>query len=197
MIEQGKTSTLADAKRVILRRSVIAVCVWIVFAATSALAQTVTYNYDGAATFSDYKTYAWTRGTELTDASHERVVRAIDTALRAKGLARVEATASPDVLVAYHANFESDGSTGLGAAGLGGGRWGAGGQRFLLVTLAIDISDARAGATVWRSHFSCDMRSTAPPESRGKKIAEATERMFKNYPPKPERPSVAARNTQR
>src|SRR5262245_62701393 len=99
MIERGEASTLDHAKRFILRRGVIAVCFWIVCAATTALAQTVTYHYDRAANFSQYETYAWTRGTELTDANHERVVRAIDAALVAKGLARVEATASPDVLV--------------------------------------------------------------------------------------------------
>jgi Domain of unknown function (DUF4136) len=117
MIERGETSTLGHVKR-FLRRGVVAVSLWIVFAATTALAQRVTYDYDRAATFSHYKTYAWTRGTELTDANHERVVRAIDAALGAKGLARVEATASPDVLVAYHANFEIDASAGLGAASL-------------------------------------------------------------------------------
>ena len=61
--------------------------------ATIALAQSVTYDYDRAATFSNYKTYAWTRGTELTDdLNHARVVRAIEGALGAKGLARVEPT---------------------------------------------------------------------------------------------------------
>jgi hypothetical protein len=186
MIERGEASTLKHAKRFILRRGVIAVFFGIVFAAATALAQSVTWDYDRAARFSNYKTYAWTRGTELTDANHQRVVRAIDAALAGKGLARVEATASPDVLVAYHANVEIDASAGLGA-----------GQRVLVATLVIDISDARTGATVWQSHFTSDMRTTATPESRDKKIAKATEKMFKNYPPKAERASVVAQNTQR
>src|SRR5262249_62356574 len=76
----------------------------------TGLTQTVPCDSDGAATFSNYTTYAWTRCTELTNANHERVVRAIDAAFVAKGLARVEATASLDVLVTYHANFEVDGS---------------------------------------------------------------------------------------
>ncbi len=74
--------------------------------ATTALAQTVTYDYDSVANFASYNTYAWTRGTELTDElNHARVVRAIDAALAAKGLARVESNVDPDVLVAYHASF--------------------------------------------------------------------------------------------
>jgi hypothetical protein len=193
MIERGETSTLGHAKRFILRRGVIAVLFWIVCAATTAVAQSVTHSYNRAATFSQYKTYAWTRGTELTDANHERVVRAIDAALVGKGLARVEATASPDVLVAYHASFEIDASAGSGGAGWGKARV----QRFLVGTLVIDLSDARTGAIVWQSLFSCDMRPNATPEIRSKNLTKATERMFKDYPPKPERPSVVAGNTQR
>jgi Domain of unknown function (DUF4136) len=76
---------------------------------TMALAQSVTYDYDRAANFSKYRTYAWTRGTELTDElNHARVVRAIDAALVGKGLLRVETSATPDVLVAYHASFDKN-----------------------------------------------------------------------------------------
>ena len=99
---------------------------------TIALAQSVTYDYDRAANFSSYKTYAWTRGTELTDElNHARVVRGVDSRLVAKGLTRVEPSANPDVLVAYHASFEKNleifGSThGWGPFGLGGRPAGVG-----------------------------------------------------------------------
>ena len=57
---------------------------------TIALAQSVSYDYDRTANFSSYKTYAWTRGTELTDElNHARVVRAVDSRLVAKGFTRV------------------------------------------------------------------------------------------------------------
>ena len=197
MIEPGGTSTLGHAKRFTPRRRVIAVLLYIVCAATTARAQTVTYTYDPAATFSQYKTYAWSRGTELTDANHERVLRTIDAALVGKGLARVEPTGNPDVLVAYHASFEIDGAAGDGSAGLGGYHHGGVVQRFLVVTVIIDMTDARTGATVWQSHFNCDMRLNSTPESRGKNITKATETMFKDYPPKPDRPGTVARNAQR
>ena len=184
MIERHETSTLGDGKRFILGRGVIPLFFWIVFAATAALAQTVSYDYDRAATFSQYKTYAWTRGSELTDANHERLVRAVDAALVKKGLARVEWTAGPDVLVAYHANFEIEGHE-LGT------------QRILVGTLVIDIADARTRKTVWQSRFTSDVRLSASPESRGKRIANATERMFKDYPPKPASPSALARSIDR
>ncbi len=48
-----------------------------------------------------------------------------------------------------------------------------------------DISDARTRAIVWRSLASSDIRPTDKPESRDQKIAKATAKMFKNFPPKP------------
>jgi Domain of unknown function (DUF4136) len=174
-----------------MRIATFATCV-LTLLGTMALAQSVTYDYDRAASFSNYKTYAWTRGTELTDElNHVRVVRAIDAALVAKGLARVEPSANPDVLVAYHASFDKNleisGSThGWGPLGLGGDRWGSARVQPILVgTLVVDISDARTRAIVWRSLASSDISPTDKPENRDKKIAKATEKMFKNYPPKP------------
>jgi hypothetical protein len=173
-----------------MRIATFATCVWLTLLGTMALAQSVTYDYDRAASFSNYKTYAWTRGTELTDElNHGRIVRAIDAALVAKGLARVEPSANPDVLVAYHASFDKNleitGSAhGWGPLGLGGDRWGSARVQPVLVgTLVVDIFDAGTTTIVWRSIASSDVRPTDKPESRDKKIAKATEKMFKNYPP--------------
>jgi hypothetical protein len=157
---------------------------------TIALAQSVTYDYDRGVNFAHYRTYAWTDGTELADElNHVRVVRAIDAALVAKGLARVEPSANPDVLVAYHASFDKDleitGSAHGWGPGLGGDRFGSARiQPVLVGTLVVDISDARTRKIMWRSLASSDIRPTDKPESRDKKIAKATEKMFKNYPPK-------------
>jgi hypothetical protein len=158
---------------------------------TVAVAQSVTYDFDHAANFSKYKTYAWTRGTELTDElNHARVVRAIDAALVAKGFSRVEPGASPDVLVAYYASFDKNleitGSAhGWGPFGLGRDRWGSATvQPVLIRTLVVDMFDARTSAIVWRSLANSDIRATDKPATRDDKIAKALEKMFRYYPPK-------------
>jgi Domain of unknown function (DUF4136) len=173
-----------------MRLPTFATSMWLTLLGTIALAQNVTYDYDRAAKFSSYSTYAWTRGSELADElNHARIVRAIEAALAAKGLARVEASTTPDVLVAYHASFDNNleitGSVnGWGPFGLGGDRWGSARVQPVVVgTLVVDISDARTGAIVWRGLASSDIRPTDKPESRDKKIVKATEKMFKNYPP--------------
>jgi hypothetical protein len=144
--------------------------------ATMAMARSVPYDYDRAANFSKFRTYAWTRGTDLTyEPNHTRVVRAIEAALVAKGLSRVEPSANPDALVAYHATFDLErfGGTGFGM------------QSVLVGTLVVEISDARTNSVVWRSAISGDLRPDESPDGRGKRIVKAAEKMLKNYPPKP------------
>ena len=71
-----------------------------------------------------------------------------------------------------------------GTLGLGSDQWGSARVQPVLVgTLVVDISDARTGAIVWRSLASSDIRPTDKPERRDKKVAKATRKMFKNYPP--------------
>ena len=165
---------------------------WLALLSTMATAQTVSYDYNRAANFSKYRTYAWSRGAELADELvHARIVRAIDGALAGKGLTRVEPGGNPDVLVAYHTSF--DRNLEINGFLLGWGPFDPGGDRrgsatvqpVLVGTLVVDITDAREGRIVWRGLASSDIRPGEKPQSRDKKIAKATEKMFRNYPPKP------------
>jgi hypothetical protein len=63
----------------------------IILFGTIAFAQSVTYDYDRAADFSTFRTYTWTRGTNLEDElNHNRVVTAIEAQLAMhEGLRRV------------------------------------------------------------------------------------------------------------
>ncbi len=175
-----------------MRISTFAMAVGLALIGTIALAKSVSYDYDRGADFSRYKTYAWTRGTELTDElNHARVVRGVDAQLAAKGLTRVEPGGRPEVLVAYHASFERNVeingfSHGWGPFGLGGDRTGSARiQPILVGTLVVDIVDARTNAIVWRAMASSDINPATSPQKRDQKINGATEKMFKNYPPKP------------
>jgi Domain of unknown function (DUF4136) len=172
-----------------MRIAMFATSVCLTLLGTLALAQNVSYDYDRAADFSKYKTYAWTGGNELIDElTHARVMRAIDGALLVKGLARVEPNAHSDVLVAYHASFDkkleiTGTAHGWGPFGLGD-RSGSGWVQPVLVgTLVVDISETRTRALVWVGLASSDIRPGDKPETREKKITRATEKMFRNYPP--------------
>jgi hypothetical protein len=59
--------------------------------------------------FSDYRTYAWVRGTIVNDPlMHDRIVHALNVQLAAKGLGMIDSPAKADVLVAYHATIDRE-----------------------------------------------------------------------------------------
>jgi hypothetical protein len=157
---------------------------------TIALAQNVTYDFDKAANFSWFKTYAWVRGTNLSDElNHKRIMSAVDAQLASKGFVKVESSANPDALVAYHASFDKDLQINGFSSGWGGYRFGASRtgtarvEEILIGTLAVDMVDAKTKTIVWRGIATKEVDVKANAEKREKNINRAAEKLFKSYPP--------------
>ena len=162
------------------------------------LAQKVSYDFNKAANFAAFKTYAQKDGTKVGQPLiDDRLAAAIDTELAAKGLTKSES--NPDLVVVYHVAFdqEKDISTyssgyagGYGAYGWGwGGGWGGGTtstqvRNIVVGTLVIDIADAKANQVAWRGMGTKEIDTQAKPEKRDKSINNAVKKIFKNYPPK-------------
>jgi hypothetical protein len=162
------------------------------------LAQKVSYDYDKAANFAAFKTYAHKDGTKVGQPLiDERIAAAIDTEMAAKGLTKAEA--NPDVFVVYHVAFDKEKDISTFSSGYGGGYgpygWGWGGgwaggttttqvRDILIGTLVVDIADAKKGALAWRGMATKEVKPQADPEKRDKNIANAMKKVFKNYPPK-------------
>jgi hypothetical protein len=156
---------------------------------TMALAQSITYDFDKSTNFSRFRTYAWVRGNVLADElNHNRVVNAVSAQLAAKGLTRVEASAGPDLLVAYHATFDKDlqisgFSSGWGPYRFAGRSGVARAEEILTGTLAVDMVDAQSKTIIWRGMASKEIDVKADPSQRERNINRAAERLLKNYPP--------------
>jgi len=152
-----------------------------------AFAQDVTFDYDRSANFRGYRSYAWIRGTEISDElNHKRIVQAVDAQLAAKGLTATDATGEPDLLVAYHAAFDRQlqiNTYGAGPYRLGG-IGSARVEPIVKGALAVELIDAKTRTTVWRGIASDELDVDAKPEKREKNINHAAEKLFKNYPPK-------------
>ena len=92
-----------------MRISAVLCTAGLMLLARGAAAQDVNYDYDQRANFAAYRTYAWVGGTTLADdLNHARIVAAVDRQLAAKGLARVDSTGNPDVLVVYRVGLSQD-----------------------------------------------------------------------------------------
>ena len=162
------------------------------------LAQKVSYDYNKAANFAAFKTYAHKDGTKVGQPLiDDRIVAAIDAELAAKGLTKSEA--NPDVFVVYHMAFDKQKDISTYSSGYGGGYgpygWGWGGgwsggttttqvRDILVGTLVVDIADAKKNELAWRGMATKEVNTQANPEKRDKSINNAMKKVFKNYPPK-------------
>ena len=156
---------------------------------TVAIAQNVTSDFDRSADFAKFKAYTWVRGTNVSDQlNHNRIVRAVDAQLAARGFSKVESPANADVLVAYHASFDKNlqingFSSGFGGYRFGGMRTGtATAEEITVGTLAVDIVDARTKTIVWRGTATKEIDVRANADKRDKNINKAAEKLFKKYP---------------
>ena len=169
-----------------MRNATFATMAGLAMFGTILCAQSVTYDFDRSANFSRFKTYTWVRGTNLNDQlNHQRIVRAVDAQLTARGFSRVEAASNPDVLVAYHASFDKNLQiNAFGSSPRVGFRSGTATVEEIGVgTLAIDMMDPQTKNIVWRGMATKELDAKASPEKKEKNINKAAERIFKNYPP--------------
>ena len=158
--------------------------------AGGAAAQDVHYDYDRRANFSAYRTYTWVGGTNPADnLNHARITAAVDRQLAAKGLAQVDSTGNPDVLVFYRVALTEDlevNGYDTRWPGPGPGGWGGPSsarlERVPVGTLVVAMMDAKTRSLVWRSAASKDLDPKASPEKWEKNINKAVQKMFKHYP---------------
>ena len=147
------------------------------------------------ADFSTYKTYAWDEGMLSNPIVRQHIVVAVDNAMAAKGLQKVET--EPDLMVSALASTESDltvtnpswapslNSIATGIPSVS--------QAWPVTkgTLIVNISDAKNKNAIWRGTATQTLEH-GPTGDRvrdakavEKPIRKAVEKMFKKVPPKP------------
>jgi hypothetical protein len=158
-----------------------------------AVAQKVTVDWDKAATFGGYKTYAWKEGTPAKNPLYQaRITDAIDKQLAAKGLLKVDAEQNPDLVVLYHAAVDIE--TQINTVNMGGyygwyGPYGGGGggssttyvDKIPVGTLRVDIGEVKTKKLLWQGKATDTLSDK--PEKVEKTIYKSAEKMFKKYPP--------------
>src|SRR5262245_66149669 len=164
-------------------------------ASTAAVAQDVKTDYDHAANFAAIKTFDAKIGTSWNNQiSEKRVLDEITQSLVEKGWKKVDA--NPDALVLLHGATEKQKSLNTFYSGMGGysghgyrGWRGMGvmgtatttTSEYLVGTLVVDIFDAKTKSLMYRGTATDELSDK--PEKNQKKLAKASDKLFKNFPP--------------
>lgn len=156
---------------------------------------TIDTDADPAAQFSQYRTYAWKQ--EPTDAPplvKQRIVRAIDAELQAKGWQRQDSGRNADIGIAAHVATEQKqtldtfySSPRWNAWGWHGG-WGVGMgtarttvHTYEVGTLVVDMFDLQNKRAVWRGTVSGTIPSSSEKLNQG--VQEGITKLFEAFPP--------------
>ena len=159
--------------------------------AGAARAQDVKVDYDKAANFGAIKTFSLKLGTTWGNPIGEkRVVDEITGALVAKGWA-VAPEGQADAQVVLHGASQTKRSLSTFYSGMGGygyRGWGGGmgsatttESEYVVGTLVVDIFDKTGKNLLWRG-IAQDEASDKP-EKNIKKVAKASDKLFKEFPP--------------
>lgn len=164
---------------------------FLLLTAGQSFAQKVSVDFDKAIDFSKYKTYAFEAGTPTpVSLTNQRIEKAIEAQLAAKGLTRVESNA--DLTVVFHCAVTEQtqlNTRSLDGWGWGRGwrRWGGGGtaitqvERIPVGTLIVDIGDLSTKKYIWRGTATKTISSN--PDKNAKAIDPAVKKMFEKFPP--------------
>lgn len=151
----------------------------------------VEVDYDKAADFSSYRTFAWTPfQTPAHDAAiHIRLSESIERELLAHGLTKAENAAQADLLVQYEGRLEKKLR---GTPTRTESYWQPSNPRFIVNfdrvevgTLVITLWDARRKDVVWHARGSAILGRA---DERPRQADEAVKHMLSTFPPKPAGP---------
>jgi hypothetical protein len=165
--------------------------------AGTAFAQDVKVDFDKDANFAAVKTFAVKIGTSWNNSiSEKRVMDEFEQALTEKGWTKAPPE-SADAIVVLHGATEKQhtlntfytdtgGYGGYGWRGMGGGGMGMGSSttttsEYIVGTLVVDIFNAKTKSLMFRGTASDELSDK--PEKNAKKLAKASDKMFKNLPP--------------
>ena len=155
--------------------------------AGGAWAQDVKVDFDKTANFGAIKTFSVKIGTSWGNPFGEkRVTDDVTGALVAKGWTLAPEDKA-DAQVVLHGASQTKHSLNTYYSGMGGYRWGGMGTstttqtEYVVGTLLVDIFDAKGKNLIWRG-IAQDEASNST-EKNIKKVAKATEKLFKDFPP--------------
>jgi len=143
----------------------------------------VSSDFDKAASFSGYKTYAFTTealNLNIEELNRKRIITATENELAAKGFTKSD---NPDVLVDLKITGEKKHGYRWGG-GYGGGTTYVNYDSYVEGTMFIEMIDAAKKEIVWQGRGVGTIDPNASAKKREENINYAVKQIFTQYPPK-------------
>lgn len=170
-----------------MRMQTFAVAAAFTLISPMAFAQDVKVDFDKDANFGAIKAFALKIGTSWNNPlSEKRVTGEIEQALTEKGWTKAD-EAKADALVVLHGATQVKKDLNTFYSGMGGYRYRGVGtaqttvSEYTVGTLVVDIFDAKTKQLLFRGTASDEISDK--PEKNVKKLAKASDKMFKDFPP--------------
>jgi len=174
-----------------LQRCVLVSIGIVVLFAASSSAQQVKTDYDRGVNFARYKTYCWEEVKTRDPLDVDRIKRAVNAALTAKGWTQVDS--GGDVSIIAMGITRDHQTLNTFYEGLGGGwgwrRFGGDGfgeattttETYKVGTLVVDLFDTKTKNLIWRG-IASDMLSNNSNKNI-ENLDKGVEKMFRQFPP--------------
>lgn len=162
-----------------------ALCAMLVcIAATMAVGQQVSVNYDHNASFAQYHTYAWgsNNSNEIKNSILAQVAQQdINTAMQGKGLQMVQESQNPDLILTANGGMRQQTSySAWGMRGIGGGMGGISPEQNVEATMVVDLYDAKTQSLIWRGIAQNTLNNNG--NKNQQMVEKAVQKMFKQWP---------------
>ncbi len=154
------------------------------FAATIAVGQQVSVNYNHSASFGQYHTYAW--GTNNANQIQNSILaqvaqQDINSAMQAKGLQMVQESQNPDLVLTANGGMRQQTSySAWGMRGIGGGMGGITPEQNVEATMVVDLYDAKTQSLIWRGIAQNTLNNNG--NKNQEMVQKAVQKMFKQWP---------------
>jgi len=156
-------------------------------AAALLFAADVKTDYSHSVDFGQYHTYSWLKVNAGDPLWVDRIQRAVDMELTAKGWSKVDS--GGDAAVSAFGSTHNQQSMQTFYDGFGGGwRWGGFGEEATTTTintpvgtLVVDVFDGHTKKLIWRG--TSQKTLSEKPDKNEKKLEQSVEAMFKRFPP--------------
>ncbi len=188
--EEDRPSSAGVQKRGHMRKHGMRFVLALLVSGCLVLAAKVTTDYSHSTDFAQYKTYSWLKVDAGNSLWADRIQKAVDSQLNAKGL--TEAPSGGDIAIAAFGSrqnqqqletFYDTFGGGWGWRGFGDGTATTTVQNIPVGSLNVDMFDGHTKKLVWRGSAN-DVLSDKP-EKNEQKMDKSVADMFKHFPPPP------------